>query len=61
MAEAAMQQDHGRAGSVRCVPDSSAVVFNVALIISDRQRQGAIGFKLAEVVVVSFYVGLLGS
>jgi Segregation and condensation complex subunit ScpB len=58
MAEAAMQQDHGRAGPV---PDPSTVAFDVALIICDRQQRGAIRFKPAEVVVVSFHFDLLGS
>jgi len=50
--EAAMQQDHGRAGPVCRVPDSSAVVFQVALIACDRQGRGAARFEVLEVVVV---------
>jgi hypothetical protein len=54
MPEAAMQQDHGRAGPIRCVPNLRTVVFDVAVIMGDRQRRGTIGFKLAEIVVVRF-------
>src|SRR6185312_2876081 len=56
----AMQQDHGRAGPVRCVPDPSIVVFDVALTLCNRQRRGAVRFKPAEVVVVLFHFDLLG-
>jgi hypothetical protein len=59
MAESAMQQDHGRAGPVYCVPDPSAVVFDVALIICDRQRRGAVRFKLVEVIVICFHITVL--
>src|SRR5262245_26492689 len=59
MAEAAMQQDHGRAGPIRGVPEPSTVVFDIALISCDRQRCGALRFKPAEVVVVRFHVALL--
>jgi hypothetical protein len=55
MAEAAMQQDHGRAGPVSRVPDPSTIAFDVALIFCNRQRRGAIRFKFAEVVVVGFH------
>jgi hypothetical protein len=54
-----MQQDHGRAGPVRCVPDPGTVAFDVALIRCDRQRRGAVRFKPAEVVVVRFYVDVI--
>ena len=59
MAEAAMQQDHGRAGPIRCVPDPSPVVFDVVLIIGDWQWRSAVRFKPAEVIVVNFYFDLL--
>jgi len=59
MAKAAMQEAHGRAGPVGCVPDPSTVVFDVALLICDRQRRGAGRFKPDEVVVVSFHAHFL--
>ena len=52
MAEATMQQDHGRAGPVCRVPDSSAVVIHVALIACDRQGRGAMRLEILKVVVV---------
>ncbi len=45
-----MQQDHGRAGPIRCVPDPSTVALDVALIICGRQRRGAVRFKPTEIV-----------
>jgi len=56
VAEAAMQQDYGRAGPVSSVPDPSTVAFDVPLIICDRQQRGAVRFKPAEVVVVRFHL-----
>jgi hypothetical protein len=56
-----MQQDHGRAGPVSCVPDPRTLVFDVSLIICDRQRLGAVRCKPAEVVVVRFRFDLLPS
>ena len=58
MAEAAMQQDHGRAGLIGYVPDQSTVMVNVTLIICDRQRRGTVRFKPAEVIVVRFHFDL---
>ena len=52
MAEATMQQDHGRAGPVCRVPNSSAVVIHVALIACDGQRRGAMRLEILKVVVV---------
>ena len=47
-----MQQDHGRAGSVGCIPYPSTVMFHIALIVCDWKRRGAIRFKLDEVVII---------
>jgi len=52
MAEAAMQQDHGRAGPVRYIPDPHTIVFDVALIACDRQGRGPMRFEVLKVVVV---------
>jgi len=52
MAEATMQQDHGRARPVCRVPDSSPVVVHVTLIAGHGQGQGAMRFEILEVVVV---------
>jgi hypothetical protein len=52
MAEAAMQQDHGKAGPVCRVPDPSTVIFNVALIAGDRQGGGTMRCEILKVVVV---------
>jgi hypothetical protein len=49
--EAAVEQNHRGAGSVSRVPDPSSVVFNVALATGDRQRWGAVGLELPQVVV----------
>ena len=57
-AQAAVQQDHGRAGPVRCIPDPTAIVFDVALITRDRQRRGAVRFESAEIVVIRFHSDL---
>src|SRR5687767_10852827 len=45
MAKAAVQQDHGRAGPVGCIPYPDTVVFHIALITCDWQRRGPIRFK----------------
>src|SRR5260370_39812462 len=55
MSEAAMQQDHRRPGPVRGIPDSSCLMFDVAMIVGDRQRGGTVRFKLLEIVVVNFH------
>ena len=52
MAEAAMQQDHGRARPVGRVLNSSTVVIHVTLVARDRQGRGALRFEFLEVVVV---------
>jgi hypothetical protein len=52
MAQATMQQNHHRAGTIRRVPYSRAVVLDIAQIICMRQRRGAIRFKLSQIVVV---------
>ncbi len=52
MAEAAMQKDHGRAGPECRIPDSSAVVIQVALLAGDRQGGGTMRFEILKVVVV---------
>src|SRR5208282_945399 len=59
MAEATMQQDHGRAGPVCRVPDSSTVVVHVALIACDRQGHGAMGFETLKVIVVRFHISCI--
>jgi hypothetical protein len=58
MAEAAMQQDHGRAGPITGVPDPSSLVFDVALIICNRQRGGAVRFEFPEVVITNFHFSI---
>ena len=55
MSEATVQQDHGRAGSVCRVPDTSAVVIHMALIVRGRQRRGTMRFEILEVVVLWFH------
>jgi len=60
MAEAAMQQDHGRAKTVSPVPDTRSVVFDVSLTIRRRQRCGAVRFKRFEVVVVKRHLANFG-
>src|SRR6266571_2851016 len=37
------------------VPDPSAFVLNIALIICDRQRRGAVRFEFPELVIVNFH------
>ena len=46
MSEAAVQQDHRKPGPISRVPDASAVVLHVAPIACDRQRRGAMRFKI---------------
>jgi hypothetical protein len=58
MSEATVQQDHGRAGSVCRVPNTSAVVIHMALIVRGRQRRGTMRFEILEVVVLWFHVNL---
>jgi hypothetical protein len=52
VAEATMQQDHRRAGPVCRVPDSSAVMVDIALVVRDWQRRGTMRFEIPEIVVV---------
>jgi hypothetical protein len=56
VAQATMQQDHGRTGPVSRVPDSRPVVLHVALIVCSRQGRGALLFENPEVVVVRFHI-----
>ena len=49
--EATVEQDHRRARSIIRVPDSSAVMVYVALIVGARQRRGTVYFELLKVVV----------
>src|ERR1700730_3610047 len=52
MAKAAMQQNHGRAGPVGRIPDSSTVVVQVVLFAWNRQGQSAMRFEILQVVVI---------
>ncbi len=56
-----MQQDHGRARAICRIPDSRAVVIDVAVIACDRQGRGAVRCEIAEVVVVRFHSDLARS
>lgn len=58
MAEAAMQQDHRRAGPVCCIPDASAVVFDVSLTGWRRQGWCTIRCEFFEAVVSKFHIDL---
>jgi len=53
-----MQQYHWRAGPVCRVPDSSAVVVHVALIVCGRQGRGTMRFEIPQVVVIRFNIDL---
>ena len=56
MTQATMQQDHGRAGPIGSVPNSSAVMVHVAMTVRDRQGRGAMRVVGVSNVVPVEYV-----
>src|ERR1700733_6090016 len=58
MAKTAMEQDYRRTRSVSRIPDPSAIMFHIALIICRRQRSGPVSFEPPEVVIVNFHADL---
>ena len=58
MAKTAMEQDYRRTRSVSRIPDPSAIMFYIALIICRRQRSGPVSFEPPEVVIVNSHADL---
>jgi hypothetical protein len=58
MAEATVQKNHWCARTVSDVPDLSALIVDIALLIYERQWHGALFFKSEEIIILRFQSSL---